>query len=266
MGYGDEILAAGQAQRYYDADPSRRVAICDLAGRVRWHDIWDGNPILARPDDVARGEPVARIVNAANARPYIVYPFTAHTGWTFNTAFQAQQHVARIYLTAAERARGEEARARYGPYVLIEPWSKHDNLRWPFDHWVQLVASCPDLMFLQHTHKDSDSSRVPGTRYEAATFREACGLLASASLYVRGESGLCHAAAALGVYQVTIWGGCMDWDVLGGYPRQVGVGISRPFCGSWKPCEHCRLTMAGISVDAVRTALYAQLARQREAA
>jgi hypothetical protein len=260
MGWGDEIVAAGQAQRLYDADPSARVAICDREGQPRWHPIWDGNPILATPADVARGELVQRIVSGPNCRPYIVYPFTQETGWTFNQAFRCRDHIAKLYLTQAELRLGIEAHAMYGPYVLIEPFTKHKNFRWPLTRWSQLVSACPDLTFVQHMHKDSEP--VPGARYEWATFREACGLIAASEVYVRSESGLCHAAAAMGAWQVTLFGGCMDSFVMGGYPKQAVIADASPGspCGLWNACAHCADVMGRIAVAHVLTVLRASLA------
>jgi hypothetical protein len=226
VGYGDEILAAGQAQRHYEAT-GQRVQIVDLHGRPRWHPIWEGNPVIVKPDTgSSNGRPPYKLLNAPNARPYIVYPFTPESGWTFNTSFRAREHVAKIYLTGDEQRRGWHVKYRYGAYVLIEPWSKHENLRWPLDHWQALIAARSDLTWVQHTHKDSPM--LQGVHREPATFREACGLIASAEVYIRGESGLLHAAAALGTQTIALWGGCMDWDVLGNYPKQLGLGISRP--------------------------------------
>lgn len=256
MGWGDEILAAGQAQRAYDADGSKRVAILGADMRPRWHAIWAGNPAIAAPEDVAAGEDVQTVVNGPNARPYIVYPFTKETGWTFNRAFRCREYLAKLYLTEAERVRGDTALSRIGPYVLIEPYTKHENFRWPMEKWTELVQACSDLVFLQHTH--SESVPIPGVRiYEPATFREACGLLTKATAYVRSESGLCHAAAALGIPQVTLFGGCMDAEVMGGYPWQECIVDDDPEtpCGSWKPCRHCSGAMARISVARVEAAL-----------
>jgi ADP-heptose:LPS heptosyltransferase len=265
MGVGDEIVAVGQAQRLYDADPSTRIAIVDIDGRPRWHPIWDGNPIVAMPADVAAGEPVRRVTNGPNARPYIVYPFTKESGWTFNKQFRCRDHIARLYLTDAERQRGIDARARYGPYVLIEPFTKHDNFRWSLAQWNRLVAACPDLTFVQHTH--DDSPLVNGAYAEEATFREACGLIASCDVYVRSESGLCHAAAALGARQVTLFGGCMDWTVMGGYPGQTMLVDNQDGspCGAWLPCDHCRAAMERIRVEDVIRALRRSLEMARAA-
>lgn len=252
-------MAAGQAQRLFDADPSARVAICGLDGQPRWSPIWDGNPIIARPAEVASGERVQRVLSGPNCRPYILYPFTAETGWTFHPTFRCREYPARIVLTQAERARGERARDLYGPYVLIEPYTKHENFRWPMARWDALVATFPGLTFVQHTHKDS--TLVAGAFFEPVTFRDACGLIASADLYMRSESGLCHAAAAFGIPQITLFGGCMDADVMGGYPGQtclVDRGLGSP-CGAWKPCLHCRAAMDRITVSDVVAAMRGRL-------
>lgn len=252
MGWGDEILAAGQAQRHFDTTGVPSL-IVDTHDRPRWHPIWQDNPVVLHPDEVVDVERDAynRLLSAPNARPYIIYPFTAQSGWTFNRAFHARDHVARIYLTDAEKYRGIHVR-HGGPFVLIEPWSKHANLRWPREHWHALVQAIRHAGYrvVQHTHNATDYV-VDGTdTILTGNFREACGILNSASLYIRGESGMCHAAAALGIPQVTIWGACMDWDVLGGYPKQYGIVGDGDACGSYKPCTHCSLTM--LNIDPLR--------------
>lgn len=260
MGWGDEVVAAGQAQRVYDADPSLRVAICDQQAQPRWHPIWDGNPILATPDEVRAGEPVRAIVSGPNCRPYIVYPFTKESGWTFNRSFRCRDHLAKIYLTDEEREIGERARETYGPYVLIEPFTKHENFRWSMRRWQEVVDAFPKVTFIQHMH--ADSQLLKWVSPERATFRQACALAASSLAYIRSESGMCHAAAALGVRQVTLFGGCMDADVMGYYPRQTCV-VDREAgspCGAWLPCDHCRQAMDRITVDRVVDALQAALA------
>lgn len=257
LGVGDEIVAAGQAQRLYD-EFGARVSICGCDDKPRWHDIWSGNPIIVRPGEQVTGR-VTSLVSGPGCRPYIRYPFSEDTGWHFNEYFRCREHVARIYLTDQEKQRGAWARTMYGPYVLIEPYTKHVNFRWPIEKWEQLVEACPDVTFVQHTHKDSQLVR--GANPEAATFREACGLIQSADVYIRSESGLCHAAAALGVRQVTLFGGCMDPDVMGGYPKQIVIadyGLHSP-CGSWHPCGHCKDAMERITVTEVTEAMRAHL-------
>jgi hypothetical protein len=263
MGWGDEILAAGQAQVVWDAQGIRSM-ILDKAGQHRWHPIWEGNPAIVRPDEGPPYKGVFNwITNGPHVRPYIVYPFTEDTGWTFNKEFHARDYRARIYLTDAERSFADRFCLAAGGrrYVLIEPWSKHANLRWPLTHWRELVESRPDLLWVQHVHSGTPSEfYVPGCVYQHATFREACALVERSLVYIRGESGMCHAAAALGHPQITIWGACMDWDVLGGYDQQDGVGIGATPCGMWRPCAHCALFMRDIAPAQVARALDSVLA------
>ena len=256
MGYGDEILAAGQAQRLFDSTGDR-VEILDVARRRRWHPIWDGNPVIVKPHDV--GQPKHAIVSAPHARPYIVYPFTEESGWTFNKAFAAREHIAKIYLTADERQFGQRV-ADDGPFVLVDPWSKHVNLRWPVSHWQVLVNHLlTQYRVVQHVWGDAPVLHNVET-VQTPSFRLACAVLSYAALYVRGESGMCHAAAALDVPNVVIWGSCMDWDVLGGYPTQLGVGVGDRCCGRWLPCPHCKQAMYEIDPLQVIRATRNQLA------
>lgn len=264
MGVGDEILAAGQAQRYFSEHGSPSVIVGN-DGLPRWHDIWQNNPAIYVPTGGELGLPRwydrhHQICNGPNCRPYIVYPFTEDTGWTFNKDFKARDHIARIYLTDADLQLGRAVLARTGkPFILVEPWSKHANLRWPLSHWEEFCRRMSEVHRVVQ-HVSPGAPRLPYVEHvETTTFRQACSVLVASSLYVRGESGMCHAAAALDVPTVTIWGGCMDWDVLGGYPKQIGVGISEP-CGRWRPCTHCKLAMYSIDVSVVERAAWTQLA------
>jgi len=264
MGYGDEILAAGQAQRLYDADGSR-VLIVDIARKPRWHPIWEGNPVIVRPSELeSLGGNYRVLQNAGHCRPYILYPFTVDTGWRFNKAFRARDNIAKIYLTDVELQLGYDLQAQYGPYFVVEPFTKHDNLRWPIEHWRILTRALrrefPEITLIQHVHPDTPEI-LPAVRPAQATFRDACGIVNRAALYIRSESGMCHAAAALGVYQVTIWGGCMDWNVLGGYPKQLGIldeSLGSP-CGCWRACNHCHQILQSITPEAVVEAVRQQL-------
>jgi ADP-heptose:LPS heptosyltransferase len=264
MGYGDEIMAAGHAQRVYDADPRSRVAICDKAGRPRWSEIWDGNPIVATPREVAAGEVTHRITNGVGCRPYLEYPFTHATGWKF-TNWRACEHVGRLYLTSDELKRGESIRSRFGRFIVVEPSpiaSSNPNKAWPDLRFARLVAECPDLCFVQLCHPEArplwNVALVP-----VKTFREAAGILQFAAAYVGPEGGLHHASAALGVPAVVIFGGCASVKTTG-YPTHINLesgGEATP-CGKWIPCDHCKAAMLEITVETVVGALETVLASE----
>lgn len=261
FGYGDELMAAGHAQTVYDRDPSMRVAICNLKGRPRWDPLWDGNPVIARPDAVFAGEPVHRIHNAIGCRPYIQYPFTHAIGWKF-TAWRARDHRGRLYLDPRELDRGARTQERFGSFVVIEPSpiaASNPNKAWPADYFAQLVLLCPDVTFVQIAHPEARLlfHVVP---VPVATFRDACGILQYAAAYVGPEGGLHHAAAALSVPAVVIFGGCCSVDTTG-YPEHTNLADRGPEtpCGRWRRCDHCARAMRAITPATVAESLRAQL-------
>lgn len=261
-------MAAGHAQRVYDRDPSKRVAICDRHGRPRWDPLWDGNPIIATPHQVHAGEHVHRIQNAIDCRPYIKYPFTRSSGWTFTT-WRAADHVGRVYLTDAERDKGADARKAIGRFVVIEPSpikKSNPNKAWGFDRFVALVKACPSQRFVQFQHPDA--KLIDGvTAVPVRTFREACGVLSASQGYVGPEGGLHHACAVLGVPAVVIFGGCASVKTTG-YPTHINLVDNGPGspCGKWVPCAHCEKAMARITVEKVRQAMLRMLADPLERA
>lgn len=257
------MFAAGEAQVVYDADPSKRVAICDLHGDVRWHDLWDGNPIIAKPDDVAAGEAVHRITNGVGCRPYAVNPWSRQSGITF-TDWRARDHRGRIYLTEQEHAVGRQIREEIGPYWVVEPSlsaQSNPNKQWPWRNFVQ-VTEPGGPQWLQMIHTDSIPLGFPKLIW-GQTFRVACGILAHADGYLGTEGGLSHAAAALGIPAVVLFGGCMSVETFG-YPEHVNLADNGPEspCGRWLPCPHCQAAMAAITVPAVAQAV--ESVRQRQ--
>jgi ADP-heptose:LPS heptosyltransferase len=78
--------------------------------------------------------------------------------------------------------------------------------------------------------------------------------LARAKLYIGAEGGLHHAAAALGVPAVVLFGGFIP-PLVTGYETHINLtGGAQEACGSLKPCDHCRKAMDAISVEEVAAA------------
>jgi hypothetical protein len=249
MGQGDELMAAGHAEYQYRLHPGHGpVAICDLHGTAKWHQLWEGNPVIARPigtfaNKRQPGTPFIR--NSKGCRPYIQYPFTGLTGWKWATDWTAREHGrGTLYLTPQEIDKGMEFQRRYGDFVLVEPSPirGNKNRRYPHESWVAIVGAlqAAGLTVLQPEH---DAARDVPTTIKAphSGFREACGILAASKLFLATEGGLVHAAAALKIPTVALWGGCVSEPVLG-YPEHRNLVDTDPKspCGTWAPCEHCK--------------------------
>ena len=87
----------------------------------------------------------------------------------------------------------------------------------------------------------------------AQVLAEACTALSGAAAAVLPEGGLHHAAAALGMPAVVIFGG-MTSPANTGYDGHVNLfdpaGGESP-CGQRVACAHCRAAMAAIRPDVV---------------
>lgn len=262
MGYGDEIMAAGEARRLQEAGDPRPVAVLGRDGRPRWHPLWEGNPRLARPEAVARGLEVRTITNGPGCRPYVDYAaMRAEFAALFpGRPFTTKRRDPRLpWRYSAWRATPGELyglpQRAPGRYVVVEPHVKataSPNKDWGRARWQALVRLRRDLDWVQ---LGAGGSRIlEGARHVAtADFRAACGVLAGAAAAVLPEGGLHHAAAALDVPAVVIFG-AMTSPANTGYAIHVNLfeplGGASP-CGQRVPCGHCARAMAAIRPEAV---------------
>lgn len=261
MGYGDEIMAAGEAKRLQDAGDPRPVAILDRHARPRWHGLWQGNPRIARAWDVAHGLDVQRIVNGPRCRPYVDY---ARMEREFNAAWPGRPYDIKI-VDAKFPWRYTDWRASPGElccverlkprgYIVVEPNVKGSftaNKDWGWGRWQALVHRL-DLDWVQLG--PPRTRLLEGvTHIETPTFLDACRVLSGARAAVLPEGGLHHAAAALGIPAVVIFGGMMS-PANTGYEAHVNLfdvmGGASP-CGMRAPCDHCARAMAAIRPNIV---------------
>ncbi len=230
MGYGDEIMAAGEARRRQAAGDPRPAVILDRHGNPRWHELWAGNPRIAAPREAARGLDVQIIVNGPGCRPYLDYgrmeaEFEArHPGRRFTAKLRDPRLPWRY--TDWRATPGElynVARLEPRDYVVVEPQVKAraaPNKDWGWARWQALVRR-RDLDWVQLG--PSGTRLLDGVRHlETATFTEACRALSGARAAVLPEGGLHHAAAALGVPAVVIFG-AMTSPANTGYDGHVNL-------------------------------------------
>jgi hypothetical protein len=250
-------MLSGAARVAQRTDPRKcRPTFQGVAKWTKGAAVWENNPRIARPDEAGDfQELIARDAN--NLRPY-------HTGktaerWTYNLAFRP--YVGELYLTDAEREFGERFRDR----VIIEPTigpGASPNKQWPSARWLRFVQLA-QVAGLKLTQLGAAPNRVlPGVEFVGTqTFRLACAVLAHARAYVGHEGGMHHAAAALGVPGVVLFGGFTPVE-LTGYPLHRNLGVSLGgACGMRVICRHCEAEMAKIAPEQVLDELETILGR-----
>ena len=276
MGYGDEIMVSGEARRLQEADPDRRpVAVFGDNTHRRWSSLWEKNPrILPTSADLFDRSTYLKLVNGPGCRPYVDYarmraqfdslfpgvPFTTklrdhRLPWRY-TDWRATP--GELYCVESLSPRG---------YIVVEPNPKangNPNKDWGWNRWRALVAAA------KWTAHPWVQLGPPGTRLlegvahiETPTFRDAAQVLSGAAALVTGDGGLHHAAAALGVPAVVIFGGISSPANLG-YDAHINLwdaGDESP-CGQWVPCGHCKAAMAAIKVETVAESTERLLGRQ----
>jgi hypothetical protein len=246
MGIGDELMAAGRARRLAAGRPAGwKVAIRDPRkdNLHRWHPIWEGNSRIARPLEPYDAE----IEDAPGTRPYVALKTILKWDW-----LPYGPEPAELVLTHEEMRFGEAARGM----VLINPWIKakaSPNKLWPRESWQRLVNLAPHVRWLQIG--EGTEPRLNGVPFmRTPGFREACGALSHARAAVLHEGGLHHAAAALGIPAVVIFGGYISPAVTG-YASQRNLFVETaeyPLgCGYRTPCLHCHTAMHAIRPEAV---------------
>jgi hypothetical protein len=266
VGWGDELMAMGQAERMHSQRPEYPVVIHDKRDRPRWSDVWQGHPSVVHPSD-RRKVHAQKLVNGEGCRPYIAYPFTASRGITF-TSWRARDYVGTLYLTDDEKAFGQSIRSQIGPFYVLEPGVKSTttpNKSWGVGRFSELVSEMRGTTFLRVSF-DEPRGFEGAHNLTVTSFRMACAVIAASDGYVGTEGGYHHAAAVLLKPGVVIFGGFISPETTG-YPWHTNLADTGPGspCGKWRPCEHCARAMERITVEQVVTAVRA-LAGQTEAA
>lgn len=242
MGIGDELMVTGRVRAMAAGKPRGwKVAVRDnrKPDWHRWHPIWNGNPRIARP-----GESFDAVLDdAPGNRPYVAAKSLIQWNWR-----EYAPEPGEIFLTQAESLHRDMAAGR----VVVNPSVKASaspNKLWPRESWQKLVDSAPDIDWLQIG--EGGEPRLHGVPFlRTPTFREACGVLSGATAAVLHEGGLHHAAAAMGIPAVVIFGGFISPRVTG-YASQASLFMEtdeHPLgCGLRIPCFHCHTAMQGIT-------------------
>lgn len=248
MGLGDAIMATAEARRVKGTRPEAQIVIGN--GRdIQWSPVFENNPNITLPEEFDPSRAVW-VRNHIGSRPYIDYERTTATHLAYKLDFRPER--GDFFPTAKEKARGWEL-AKGSGFAVIEPNTKgtfSGNKDWRLDRWQAvadgLIKEGSRVLQLGPAGKPA----LRGVeRVITPSFRWAWEILSRASLVITTDGGLHHAAAAVSVPAVVLWGARTHPSVLG-YPQHrnlyTGTGES---CGSIAFCPHCRDAMLKITPE-----------------
>jgi ADP-heptose:LPS heptosyltransferase len=173
-----------------------------------------------------------------------------------------------LFLSAEEERYGRECVGGGKPAVAIHLASAFGpNKSWPFERWVALVESRPDLTFVQIGLPSE--ARLPGALdCRGTSIRAIFSIINACAAYVGIESGFAHAAYAFGTSAVVLFG--PSTPRLWGHQPNINVYHRQP-CSpcvdllNMAPCPYGTPCMSAISTEQVAAALDAHLCRDQSA-
>jgi hypothetical protein len=227
--------------------------------RIIWSDqsriIFHGNPNVAPPG--SEGDPDIEWIE--HYRGHRLYGDLRDGHWRFR---EFKCPPGEIYFD--ERETAAIASWHLPRPIVIEPTVKDRgacvgaNKQWPVERYLNVAEKLRDDGEFPVCLGPSGDGWEVLPRVATSTFRDALCILSLARLYIGPEGGLHHAAAALGIPAVVIFGG-FNSPKATGYPWHSNIAAPGEPCGSIVFCKHCRNAMASITVDRVLEAARAEL-------
>jgi hypothetical protein len=256
MAFGDAIMATAVARGLHAL--GRLAAFGDPATKgLKWtgycDNVFKHNPNILHPGQNGNDPKVIWLKHYKKNLTYY-HVWDGHIGkYYWNYGFKT---VAGEFYFAKDEVLGLPDES---PYVMVEPnvaWQRgnvNTNKDWGDNKYEQVAKA---LMERGHTivqciHENS-RRKISGARHvPTATFRDGMRIMAKARLFIGPEGGNHHAAAALKIPAIIVWG---DWSPpqVMGYDGQIYFhGGGKEACGNTSPCPHCRATFDRITVDEV---------------
>jgi len=265
MGFGDDIMGTGLARAVRTQYPDAKCVFGDpdtyhdpAANKlsVHWSEVFENNPNIVMPD-----EPVKNLVcvpDYPGQRTYIDYEKSESENgkWTrfhWREDFKAMR--GEFFFTDNEKSEAGEVAMRLPyPFFVIEPnvaekpWG--NTKAWPVERWQEVVdAFRGEVHFIQF----EGAHKLKGVHcIQTPSFRQAAAILSCAGAFMGTDGGLHHAAAALDIPAVVLWGHYASPDILG-YSEHINLRHSEGAgCGNtWNECSECAESMDRITVEEV---------------
>jgi ADP-heptose:LPS heptosyltransferase len=256
MGFGDAIMASGLARGLHaQGKLAAFFSPADNHRKIKWtgycEDIFFHNPNIARPNQ-EKQDNLIWYPHYKKQFPYTHFDGKARK-YIWHYDFKASP--GEFFFTAEETAPPLVVQK---PFIVIEPnlaWQRqvNHNKDWGEGKYEKLAQRFIEsgLTVVQFIHGNS-RRRVPATHHIATPkFHQAAAIMSHASLIIAPEGANHHAAAALNIPAVIVWGAWSPPQTMG-YESQIKLtGGASEACGKIDSCSHCREAMDRISIDEV---------------
>jgi hypothetical protein len=251
MGWGDELMAAGEVSKIYAGEP---VAILEsLNGAPRTHDAWANNIQILQRGHIYRHS----IINGPGNRPYGFYDGER---WQFK---KYKPTPAPMYFSQDEY---DFASTLPEGFIVLEPHSKEKkeivNRDWGWHKWVTLAALLRGEFLVQLSIKGLPV--LPGVQHiPVPSPRHLAIALTKARAFVSIEGGFHHTAASARLPGVVIYGHFNS-------PYSLGYDFHRHLfsgdigCGSQVQCQKCKDYMEGLLPQQVADELQTILMKEND--
>lgn len=263
MGVGDWLMACGEAAHRFAATGRRT-----LFRHPKGHVVREWPMHLVAGVAFEPGPDVDEVIEGGGVRPYIADKLPDRWVWR---DYEPKPAPLRLDQDAIER-RMQALASGGAPDVVFATASKlltHRNKEWPSEHWVGLAKAawragmrCLQIVPSAGAHlRHVDLSQWGARTVAVSSFEDLCVTLAAANrlnaVLVTHEGGTHHAAAAVGMRAIVLFGGFIS-------PKQTGYGFHRNLfaggkpCGSRVDCTHCAEAMRSIEpIDVLADAFVA---------
>lgn len=247
-------MARGAAKR------GKRIAFGD-GSKIMWdvHSelIFRHNPNIV-PPNLASADNVEWVPFYRGNR---IYNSQGNERWLWNLDFRAIP--GEVFLTREEK---NFAGLFDKNLIVVEPnlptfKRSSVNKRWAPDRYEVLTDKLIKAGYrvAQFSHGHAGYLPRASLTIPTSNFRLAMSVLARAAMYIGPEGGLHHAAAAVGIPAVVIFGGFIPPSVTGYDMHTNLTGGATEACGSFLFCEHCAAALNAITVDEVFSAAMTRL-------
>ena len=275
-GIGDALLVTPVLRALGQMNPKRRIVIW---GDPVHESIFRHNPNVSKFRRLRHIQAfLFNAVGAARWFPYVATDYgcfmptviygTSAVGLLselFNVPLQNER--PELFLTEGENAKASELlRPLKRPLVAIHVRAQcSENKNWSLEYWKELVASFPDITFVQIGKREP---LVDGARdYTGTPLRDAFAIMKHCDAFIGVDSVFAHATVAFGTRGIVLFGPSSPG--VWGHASNINL-YSQRYCSPCldllraSPCPFGKACMNEISVASVQAALRRILQQRSE--